>query len=953
MPSKIRFLRLTTPLGITFLAAAALGAACGTPSNDGGPLASSDAGADVTVDAADGASAPLPPLEATPPAIIAPANRLDAASSSVVVDGKRGGVWVANGDVGTISYVDPDARTVVREIPIGSGATTDIRSIALSPDFAWIAAVDRGGASVSLVDADTGVVARSIPLGTHPRAAVWDSADPRWLYVAVEDDGAVAIVDRTNGVLTTEIPVGRLPSGVAVSRQRREVYVTHRIDGMVSIVDLATRADVDDVPLAVEPANTDPTVPQGTPFAFESPAWAPDGNTVWLPHELLAPTHPFQFRETLFPTISVADMSMRAEVQTNPDDPNGIIAGRKNLFDAIQLFDTAGNPIVLSQPCAAAFHPAGFVAFALACASEDLLVFDAVTGIATDIIRSLPGDHPTGITLDPTGARGFIVSDQSHTLLEFDTAQGNPTLHATLLGAPIALVATDPVAPALRAGLEVFYNANSSKYAYDTTSNNWMSCGGCHLDGFVSTNKFFFDTLTPVNAAVDAQIGHVGLVDLFSTAPTPTDPSFNPHDILVAFRDMGGLDPDRTGTDQSMAIDPGAVAPPADVVQMAQSVAQVVERDLPLGPSWLLDQSAPLNPAYDGQWCGNCHQAEYAAWSQSVHSHSANDPMMSFCAGVEQGLRGKQFSRQCAGCHDPVSARLGDTTLTTKKSITCLGCHDVTREIQAGGNSDLQASSHDWTQDHKASATAALTTLRDPKFCGGCHKQFVPGNGLLPAFNTLTEWEASPYATGATQTLCVDCHMAKTNGVADHRAPGGNLYIGQRVGDPTLIADETANLTSFITLSATTSGSNATVDVYNKGSGHGFPTGVSDVREAWVELQAVDEQGNALAHYGGPAADGTIPSDAARLGTDVASADGTVLLQHELSSATSLPYDKRVMPHEHVDFTLAVPASTPAGTTEIDAVLYYRNLRTTYYRLALDDAGAVAPQTELARVKVQ
>ena len=896
---------------------------------------------------------PLPPLEATPPAIIAPANRLDAASSSVVVDAKRGGVWVANGDVGTISYVDPDARTVVREIPISTATGADIRSIALSPDFAWIAAVDRGGAAVTLVDADTGAVARTIPLGTHPRAAVWDSADPRWLYVAVEDDGAIAIVDRSNGVLTTEVPVGRLPSGVAVSRLRREVYATHRIDGLVSVVDLATRADVDDVPIAVEPANADPTVPQGTPFAFESLAWAPDGNTVWLPGELLAPTHPFQFRETLFPTISVADMSMRAEVQTNPNDPNGIIAGRKNLFDAIQLFDTSGNPIVLSQPCAVAFHPAGLVSFALACASEDLLVFDAVTGIATDIIRSLPGDHPTGIALDPDGARGYIVSDQSHTLLEFDTAEGNPTLHATILGDPIALVAHDPVAPALRAGLEVFYNANSSKYAYDTTSNNWMSCGGCHLDGFVSTNKFFFDTLTPANSKVDAQIGHVGLADLFSTAPTPTDPSFNPHDILVAFRDMGGLDPDRTGTDQSMAIDPNSASLPPEVVQMAQSAAEIFARDLPLGPSWLLDTSPPLNPAYDGAWCGNCHQAEYAAWSASVHSHSADDPMMSFCAGVEQGLRGKQFSRQCAGCHDPVSARMGDTTLTSKRSVTCLGCHDVTREIQAGGNADLQASSHDWTKDHKTWATASLTLLRDPKFCGGCHKQFVPGDGVLPAFNTLGEWEASPYATSATQTLCVDCHMSPTNGVADHRAAGGNLYMGQRVGDATTIADETANISNFITLTSTVSGSNAVVDVYNKGSGHAFPTGVTDVREAWVELQAVDAHGNALAHYGGPAADGTIPLSAARLGTDVASANGTLLYQHELSSATSLPYDTRVMPHQHVDFTLAIPASPPSGTAEIDAVLYYRNVRTTYYRLALGDATATAPQTELARVKVQ
>ena len=74
------------------------------------------------------------------------------------------GVWTANGDVGSVSYVDVVARKVVREIPVGQ----DIRSVALSPDFKWVAAVDRSGASVSLLDANTGVLARTIPLGVAP-----------------------------------------------------------------------------------------------------------------------------------------------------------------------------------------------------------------------------------------------------------------------------------------------------------------------------------------------------------------------------------------------------------------------------------------------------------------------------------------------------------------------------------------------------------------------------------------------------------------------------------------------------------------------------------------------------------------------------------------------------------------------------------------------------------------
>jgi hypothetical protein len=737
-----------------------------------------------------------------------------------------------------------------------------------------------------------------------------------------------------------------------VSRQRRELYVTHRIDAKVSVVDLAQWALVADVPLADQPSDPNPKTPQGKPFAFESLAWAPDGQVAWLPHELMAPTHPFQFQETLFPTISVVDLSARAEVQTNPNDPVGAIAGRKNLFDAINILDATGSPSVLSQPCAAVFHPAGLVAYALACASEDLLVFDVTSGIAIDLERNLPGDHPIGLALDDTGARLFVLSDQSHTLLTFDTAGGSPVKRTALYGEPISLVAKDPVDPELRAGLELFYSANSSKYPLATTANNWMSCGGCHLDGLVSTNKFFFETLHPKDPTTDAQIGHVGLKDVFSTSPTPHDPSFSPHDILVALLDQGGLDGDRTGNHPVNVVDPNA--PPAAAVQMATQLARIVQRDLPVGPSWLLDTSSKADPTYDGKWCGQCHQAEYDAWSKSVHSQAAADPMMLYCAGVEQQLRGPAMSRLCAGCHDPVSARLGDASLTqAPRGVTCLGCHDVTREIRAGGNADLQASSHDWTQDHKDWAKASLAALRDPRFCGGCHVQFVPGTGLNPAFATLVEWQNSPYAANPNkQTLCVDCHMPQTGSGADHRAVGGNLYLGHRIGAPDLIADQTAKLKTFMQLTATRNGAKIAVDVYNRGSGHAFPTGVSDVREAWIELEALDASGNVLARIGGTDANGLLPPTAARLGTDVAAADGTVLLRHELTVATRIPFDQRAMPQQHLTLQVPVPSTLPSGTAELDAVLFYRNLRTDYYRSALADSTANPPETELARVKV-
>jgi predicted CXXCH cytochrome family protein len=896
-------------VGVAGAAAAACSQHFPSPS-----IAASEAGA-----AEDGG-----PLESQPPATVPSPKRVNASSSPVVFDALRGGVWTANGDVGTISYVDPDARSLVQEIAVGG----DVRSVALSPDGAWVAAVDRAGGGVALVDAESRAVRRTIPVGGRPRACVWDAADPRWLYVAVEDDGAVAIVDRTQGQVAGTIPVGRLPSGLAVSPSRQELYVAHRIDAQVTVVDLTKRARAAEVGLADE-AYSAPLVPNGKPFGFESLAITPNGQRAWIPHELLAPTHPFVFDETLFPAVSVVDLVQRTEVQTNPGSAN--VDGRKNLFDAIEIIGPDGQPDVFSQPCALAMHPGGFIAWALACASEDVLAFDVNQGIAIDAVRNLPGDHPAGLALDDTGQRLFVLADQSHQLLTLDTDGGNLVGHTRLYGDPIAVVANDPVDPQLRAGLTLFFRSNVAKGKVATTNDEWMSCGGCHLDGFGPTNLRLFESLQPHDPAHDAQIGHVGLKDDFSTAPDPTGPAFSPHDVLVALSEQGAQ------------VDPSA--PSADATTVAQQLAAVVARDLPAQPTWAKEVGGAPVAGWDTDFCGGCHPNEYAAWKQSVHAHAGEDPMMLYCNGVEQGVVGAQFSRLCVGCHDPVGARTGDFSLQAKRGVTCIGCHDVELPLRAGGNGDLQAAPHDWTKDHKAWALASLDKLRQPTFCAGCHQQFVPGTGLL-GISTVSEYQAGPFAG---QTLCVDCHMPKTNGVADHRAAGGNVYMGQTFGDAKLVQEQTQHVKGVLAVDARAVAGGVLVTLRNVGAGHDFPTGVTDIRQPWVQIEATATDGTKTT-YGGTQ-DGVLPDGAARLGIDIAQADGTILLRHELSRTTRIPFDVRVPSGEAQSLFVPVPAQA-AGTT-LEAVVTYGVVRATYYRAAVGDPTAAAPSIEIARAPVQ
>jgi len=125
----VRFATLTfVSLGV----AVAIASACG---DHGSVAVSSEAG--------------VGPLEASPPALVPTPEQADATSSPIVFDTLRGGVWTANGDVGTVSYVDIDKFSVLAEIAVGTGPGTDVRSVAESPDKLWIAAVDRAAGARS------------------------------------------------------------------------------------------------------------------------------------------------------------------------------------------------------------------------------------------------------------------------------------------------------------------------------------------------------------------------------------------------------------------------------------------------------------------------------------------------------------------------------------------------------------------------------------------------------------------------------------------------------------------------------------------------------------------------------------------------------------------------------------------------------------------------------------
>jgi hypothetical protein len=190
------------------------------------------------------------------------------------------------------------------------------------------------------------------------------------------------------------------------------------------------------------------------------------------------------------------------------------------------------------------------------------------------------------------------------------------------------------------------------------------------------------------------------------------------------------------------------------------------------------------------------------------------------------------------------------------------------------------------------------------------------------------------------------------SGTHDHSAPGGNVYIAQTFNESAFATTVGKKLSSAIQLEASAAADGVHVLVMNVGAGHAFPTGVTDIREPYVEVQALDGDQNLLATYGGPDSTGLIPLTSPRLGMDIAAADGTLLYQHELTSATRIPFERVLPAQSSMEIVVPVPLALPPTAVELDAVLLYRNIRTQYYRAATGDSTGHAPDVEVARVAV-
>lgn len=357
------------------------------------------------------------------------------------------------------------------------------------------------------------------------------------------------------------------------------------------------------------------------------------------------------------------------------------------------------------------------------------------------------------------------------------------------------------------------------------------------------------------------------------------------------------------------------------------------------------------------QACG-CHAGLLEDWSRSMHAKALSDPLYQYKLAEANKASDGALGPFCDACHGPIATMSGERTnlaaapAQSQEGVTCDFCHQVTGTSDPIGNTS-QVLEADGTKraQYKDSvspihATAYSAFHESAEFCGACHNVDHPGNGMhLEA--TYTEWKEGPYA--AEGIVCQDCHMTPGPGVTkpypgtaaaggpqrDHiylmTFAGGNVGLGDAE-----LAEERLKAAATLEVEVpeiVESGSSADVKVTitNSGAGHYLPTGLTEVRQMWLEVVAVS--GDGAEEQIGKHEFGSILKDA----------EGNSPV--ELWEAVAFESDDRIPPKESVTDTFAF-TMPESGEAQIKATLYYRSCSEEF----AEKGGVEIPTTTMAEV---
>jgi tetratricopeptide (TPR) repeat protein len=242
------------------------------------------------------------------------------------------------------------------------------------------------------------------------------------------------------------------------------------------------------------------------------------------------------------------------------------------------------------------------------------------------------------------------------------------------------------------------------------------------------------------------------------------------------------------------------------------------------------------------QYCQECHPDSFKRWEKGAHRFSSfNNPFYRRAVELMADQVGREKTKWCAGCHDPVvlfTGQMGKATMATfsydqfeaQQGLACMACHSIAevKDLRGNGGYVIEESKQypfAFTSNKVLKEVNKLLIrmepslhrqtfmkpfMRTPEFCSTCHKV-----GLLPPMNEYRwlrgqnhydSWYDSGVSGNAVRSFydppkakaCRDCHLPLIDSqefgnvagkVHDHLFPAANTALPAIRGDHETIED--------------------------------------------------------------------------------------------------------------------------------------------------------------------
>jgi len=242
------------------------------------------------------------------------------------------------------------------------------------------------------------------------------------------------------------------------------------------------------------------------------------------------------------------------------------------------------------------------------------------------------------------------------------------------------------------------------------------------------------------------------------------------------------------------------------------------------------------------QYCQECHPDSYKRWERSAHRFSSfNNPFYRRSIELMADRVGREKTKWCAGCHDPVvlfTGQMGKATMATfsydqfeaQQGLACMACHSIAelKDVRGNGGYVIEESKQYPFAFSKNKALHEVNKLlirmepslhrqtfmkpfmRTPEFCASCHKVALlpPLNDYkwLRGQNHYDSWFDSGVSLNAVRSFydppkakaCRDCHLPlmpseefgnQAGKLHDHLFPAANTALPAVRGDKETIED--------------------------------------------------------------------------------------------------------------------------------------------------------------------